>query len=53
MDKEEEQLVRHELKKKVEKIKNETFRKEPVQQNNIKWKKNKLVLSPEELMKML
>ena len=47
MDNEEEQMVRHELKKKVEKIKKETFRVDPMQTNNIKWKKNKLVLSPE------
>jgi hypothetical protein len=40
-------MVRHELKKKVEKIKKVTFQPSNIEGNNLKWKKNKLVLSPE------
>ena len=47
-------MVRHELKKKVDKIKKQTFSKPQLRpEHNIQWKKNKLILSPDEIMKMI
>ena len=52
LDKEEEEIVRHEVKKKTEQIKKKSMKIEKVSENN-KWKKNKLVLSLDEIKRML
>lgn len=44
LDKEEEAMVRHQIKKKVQKIRNVPVNKQQESENH-KWKKNKLVLS--------
>jgi hypothetical protein len=48
-------MVRHEVKKRVEKIKKIEKKKDESSTKNkgIVWKKNKLVLSPEEIMKLI
>lgn len=40
-------MIRHEVKKKVEKIRKQTLLSKPVDINTSKWKKNKLFLSPD------
>ena len=52
LDKEEEQMVRHEVKKRTEMIKNQPIKKER-EDSSTKWKKNKLVLSLDQIKKML
>lgn len=47
-------MVRHEVKKKTERIRNAPMKVEQQQVNdNHKWKKNKLVLSLDEIKRML
>lgn len=52
LDKEEEQIIRHEVKKRVENIRSESKKVER-EQSQQTWRKNKLVLSLDEIHKML
>lgn len=53
LDKEEEAMVRHEVKKKTLKIRNASVANKQQESENKKWKKNKLVLSMDEIKRML
>ena len=46
-------MVRHEVKKKTEKIRNAPMKIEQPSNDHQKWKKNKLVLSLDEIKRML
>ena len=52
LDREEEAMVRHEVKKKTERIRNAPAKVAQVNENH-KWKKNKLVLSLDDIKRML
>jgi hypothetical protein len=53
LDKEEEEVVRHEVRKKVMKIRSTSVKAEKQVEQQQKWRKNKFMLSPEEIRKML